>query len=382
MTTVEVEEYEHIQDPCSDRSIECPIPSATLSRGAGEMRAVEYIPPIPRVEVSDMLHLNALQNFSSALPAGPLRKLDIRRLVTRGQLIEQLMKEVPLNDYGLPDYIYRADLLNEQEFYRTISWAKTQAGTKVENAAQATTTPNFLRSRQSDDIGLGVTYSPHELMEILDSARVELSYAEGFPALPSGRPFWTQLETEPKVAHEAFEAYIQLGGARQIHNLFQYDMSDLQEWFNTYYWNYRVVAFDLYRIAHHKKIQLQRLLDVQNKHYAMAERYLGTVSRYLDGVSDEEMERIGPEKAVNMMEKLVKIQRMSVGLSATGNERAEELQKVQPVNIIMAQVSGDRQRVQKVDDVDLLMDNPDAIDAAQELIIKMQHNQLTDGRDK
>lgn len=47
-----------------------------------------------------------------------------------------------------------------------------------------------------------------------------------------------------------------------------------------------------------------------------------------------------------------------------------------PVNVIMQQItqSGGGSQQRKGDDVDLLMEDPDSVDLAQELIIRMQTN--------
>src|SRR5690606_680790 len=118
--------------------------------------------------------------------------------------------------------------------------------------------------------------------EDLKAAFIPLNFDEGFPTLPDGRPFWEKLEYEPSQYHEAFQAYIQMpqvsNGVRSLNDLaevmvtnglldlegYNYSMFTLK--FKVisqiYLWHLRARAFDLYRIAAHKKQQEFRAVNV------------------------------------------------------------------------------------------------------------------------
>jgi hypothetical protein len=291
---------------------------------------------------------------------GPLRNVDPKKVNTAWQLIEQLSPGLPSNEYDLPIFIYRPDMLDYAAIARSLA------------AGEHDTTPTLVGPAQAPVLGT------QEMNAMLEAAIVPLSYNEGFPVLPSGMPFWTQLEYEPKEAYDAFVNYLELGGARQISQLIAYNLDELKEYYHMYYWTHRVKAFDLYKVAHHQKVKLQRMLATEDSHYRTAERLMRKLETYFEGVTFDE-DNISPEKAVGILEKLVKIQRVSVGLPANGEskENPGNERTVTPVNVIMQQISQnkDASKTKQGNDVDLLLEDPDAVELAQELIIKMQGGQ-------
>jgi hypothetical protein len=285
---------------------------------------------------------------------GPLRSLDPKSLNSLWQLIEQLTPSIPLNEYDLPVFVYRPDMLDYRMIAETLGNASVQAPTTAGYSGSALTAA--------------------DVQAMLEAAIVPLSYDEGFPVLPSGVPFWNQLEYEHKEAYDAFVQYLEIGGARQLSQLVAYNLDELKEYFHLNYWAVRVKAFDLYRVAHHQKVKLQRMLSTEDSHYKIAEKLIARVTTALEDM-DFSSEELSPEKAVNMLEKLVKVQRVSVGLPANGESKESygTNRTVAPVNVIMQQISQGGSGVKKTEnDVDLLLEDPDAVDLAQELIIKMQ----------
>lgn len=338
--TASVKEPEFLQDPCRDRE--------------GAIALTSESPAISGEVISPRAPL-----------FGPLRSLDPYRLNSHWQLIEQLTGSLPLNEYDLPVFIYRADMLDYVQIANTLLAAST--GTTAD--PQIATTTSFGPAQHPAD-------SMQDIQASLEAATLPLTYDEGYPVLPSGVPFWSQMEFESVEAYKAFISYLELGGVRQISNLISYEIDEVREYFHTYYWSFRVKAFDLYRVAHHQKVKLQRMLSTEDNHFKMAEKLITKVQTYLEGMILDD-ENISPEKAINMLEKLVKIQRISAGLPANGESKETDGSRrtVAPVNVIMQQISaGAGTGARKVDsDVDLLLEDPDAVDLAQELIIKMQN---------
>lgn len=125
--------------------------------------------------------------------------------VTRAQIAREATRLVPTNTRGLPEGFYRSDLLNygcvidRRSADEILNPSKNKGGPRV-----------FL----ADDI-LILNQS------ILRAAFVPLSYDEGYPALPDGRPFWAQLEFEPPEVYAAFQMYLEMGtkGHRELYRL-------------------------------------------------------------------------------------------------------------------------------------------------------------------
>ena len=303
-------------------------------------------------------HIGELIPSNSRMPQA-LRGANIASINSTWQLVAQLTANIPLNEYNLPIYVYRPDMLDYGQIVRTLQSTPTTTGPARSAVAEA-----YLPAAKMDVL---------ELEAHIDAAMLHLGYAEGFPTMPTGTPFWQQLDFEPRECYDMFIAYLELGGARQLSSMIGYPLELLQECFNLYYWSYRVKAFDLYRVAHHQKKKLQRMLKTEEDHFEVAERMLGKLRTYLDAAIIDE-ESVTPEKAVNMLEKLVKIQRISVGLPANGESKENNAPRsMTPVNVIMQQIAaGNGQTRNEVPTVDLLMEDPDAVDLAQELIIKMQ----------
>ena len=288
---------------------------------------------------------------------GVLKNVDITKCDSLSDFLKQVTVSIPVNESGLPLGIYRPDMLDFQYI-------------KEKLAQGSTTTTSFSPHSMR---GSGID----EINAYLESAFVRIVYDNGYPAFVTGLPLWKQLEFEPNATYQIFMEYIALPGIRRIDSLIAYPEHELLEYSGLYYWPLRAKAFDVFRLAHHQKIKLQRMLDVEDTHYAQATKIMSGVMKYLSAVDWDDLDEVGitPDKAVAMMEKLVKIQRISVGLPANG-ESKESLQ-VRPdmtTEELMQRISqADRMQVEEQDDeLDLLTDNPESIALAQELLIQMQ----------
>lgn len=219
--------------------------------------------------------------------------LELNTVPPRAITFKALNKEIPNNDFGLPQYYYRADFI-----------------------------PSDILAQ--DDV---------EKSDTLASASVELDYGQGFPVTPTGEPFWGQLPHEPADAYRAFKAFLDLplrdevkGGpaaVRQMH-LLQTELATttaaLLEYSYIYYWGYRSRAYDLFKAASHSKLKEQRLTAAENEHYDLACRYIAYTTEYLEGVfKDPDSNGLKPRDAMDLMLKMIQVQRLASGAAPFTN---------------------------------------------------------------
>jgi hypothetical protein len=115
----------------------------------------------------------------------------------------------------------------------------------------------------------------------------------------------------------------------------------------------------------------------------MAEQLLDEATKALRGKDLSELEA---DKIVGIMEKAVKIQRISVGLSGVGNgdSAGGEPFKAASNEGIMRQAMEDRQLKPKTTqtEIDILQEDPDAIEKAQDLILQVSGARIAQNQDK
>lgn len=236
-----------------------------------------------------------------------------------------LSRTIPANEFGLPVYFLRSDLLG------------------------------------------AALSGPYITQEDVDAASVGLFYTDGYPTLPTGSSFWSQLPHEPKIAHLAFTKYLEQGeldGIRQLDTLFielsndprfstildahqnQYQnagathadtdadyededddvgstklegsgyglgLQGLVSLYRQYYWSSRARAYDLFVVAAEQKRREHRIRKMENRHFIQAEQMF---EQLLEKFQDPEwIEELNAKEAIEALETLVKIQRLSVGLT-------------------------------------------------------------------
>lgn len=267
-----------------------------------------------------------------------LRTIDITKLEGRADFIRSLTLGIPENEFNLPQYIYRADFLD-------VSW-------------------------------IGRNDWPTNIQDTLAAATVYLNYEQGFPIFRNGMPFWAKMDYESVEAYTAFTKYLEQPGARTFHGMPEFVPDLLVEWHSTYYWSYRARAYDLFKAAHHQRMREQRILGMQDSHYTQAEKVLGRVTKAIESISDEDLKEVGADKLVGMLDRLVKVQRISVGLSAQGANTDADTAKSTSFELAIRQVANNSGATRKDNDsaeTDMLLSDPEALMQAQELILKVNH---------
>jgi hypothetical protein len=291
-----------------------------------------------------------IEHEPTKIPVGPLRIIAAQKPQSRAKLINLLVNEVPVNEFGLPGFAYRSDLLLPDLF-----------------------APLY-------DLPSLMPQQVREMQYQLEAASIELQYDEGFPTLPSGQPFWEQLPWETKESFDAFVAYLELSGARTIGSMVGYQLEQVGEWFHLNYWKIRVRAFELFRIANHQRVKLERILNLEDEDYKRLRKWDKLMDEYVELIDDHVFnpETVSPEKAVKMLGDLIKLKRMTLGLGI-GEQKVEtdRTRTPQSVEVTLRQAAEvaqlNKPRVQGEEELDILREDPEAIDMAQELIIRIQN---------
>lgn len=207
---------------------------------------------------------------------------------TKGDVIFQMNQYIPQNEFGLPTFFLRGDLLPHGQI--------TQ--------------------------------------EEVDAAAVDLTYYEGYPCLPRGGAFWNQLPHEPQEMFECFVQYLEQAadiGIRQLDLLavqLGKDLGRIAEASKEFYWSIRARAYDMFIVAAEAKKRQHRVRKMENNHFADSGHLLTKLMDRFSGDNEDWIDELNAKEAIEAMESLIKIQRMSVGLvgqqaSSTSKEFGE-----------------------------------------------------------
>jgi hypothetical protein len=260
---------------------------------------------------------------------------------SRADFLRELTKTIALNEYNLPRYLYRPDL--------------------VDHTAAAFTAPLTEESAKS-------------AQEMLDNALINLSYDHGYPTLPDGSPLWNRFPFESEDSYTAFSEYLAAHGARTLHDIPSWPIDALQGWFHLYYWRHRALAFDMFRTVHMNRMRVQRIMKTDDTYYLQAEAIVGRLSKALNGKTDEELAQIEADKLIGMLEKTQRIQRIALGLPAAGPAAADESGSPLSVELTLRNIAKRNTPSRDVDteaDLQELYDDPEMLEAAQELVLKI-----------
>ncbi len=263
-------------------------------------------------------------------------------VLTRRQSINQLSKDIPLNDYNLPKYLYRTDMIP----------------------------PDILSRVQS------------EREQILTAAVITINYDEGYPAFENGHPIWDKMIFESSDEHTLFQHYLKQteNGVRQIH-LIATDIPGINpdallDHFHMNYWKFRAKAFDLFLIAMHEKKRLIRLMACEDDHYIMADTLLKQCKKYFE--DPEVWQDLDPGTVARMIPQLATLQRQALGAAAQGGggPAGGVNSGAKSVEVILRQLTADdvqesTAHVGESKSIATLLNDPEAAEVAQELIVKL-----------
>lgn len=203
---------------------------------------------------------------------------------TKADAMYILSKEIPENEFGLPAFFYRVDML-----------------------------PYNLEGLTQEDA---------------DACVVELSYDEGYPTYNGGHIFWQQLPSEPFDAFMLFQRYIdqaQSLGLRQTQILAMENRVSLEKvvaLYHEYFWAARAKSHDLFQVAADRKRRELRGRSLENKHFEMADSLLLQLKNKLaDGAEDgvDIFKDLTGKEFLECMRLLMNMQRVSAGLPQNGN---------------------------------------------------------------
>ncbi len=320
---------------------------------------------------------------------------------SKAQLIRDLYQKVPKNTLGLPEGIYRPDLL--PNFVHSAAESRDSAGAPPcsphslsfppEGDEELGESQEVSKSNGSTN-GSAMPPDPISEEKYLKAAYVPISYAEGFPVLPEGLPFWMQMSFEPPDAFQAFTDYLAQGndGARQLFLLeadpehadgstaLSYSLRDLHDFFYLYYWSARARSYDLFRVAQFRKVNENRAMSLQQSHFSEATNLFKKCMEYIN--SEDFMDQLTPKAAVDLLKTVVQLQRVSVGLQANAPNAPKEASEGASLEVILRQIAhsssdgvSSLDAVNQADDdgahLELALKDPATAAMAQELVIRL-----------
>lgn len=260
---------------------------------------------------------------------------------THGEIIQHLSNTIPTNDYGLPLYFIRSDMLD---------WTQIEAYGHVD-------------------------YNQ------IESACELLEYADGFPTLKKGSPFWTQLNHEPYEDHILFKRFLDLDEAEGIRLLDSLALQEsvplerLRETSLTYYWSARARSYDLFVVAAEAKRREVRTRKTEDSHFTLAGGIIETVVARINSEPDL-IKKMDAKDLFDLFEQMVKVQRLSLGLTGAQASTNQNMPMAgSSVEVILRQLtkniglSGDAQG-NIHERLKLLMGNEETALMAQELVIR------------
>lgn len=277
---------------------------------------------------------------------------------TKADVFRSLNSNLPLNDYHLPDFIYRADLIPAELF--------------------------------------SSMYTHSDRKDMLSAATVRLTFDHGYPAINETSPFWEQLPLESPDAFNAFMVFLELPDKSNHENPIRLlphiaaitglDISRITEYAHVYYWHWRSRAYDLFIVASHRKQREQRIISIEGHHFTMAEKLLGSIIQLAEGklkkalahVDDEDYEDDTKLRdLIAIADTLVKVQRISVGLPSNGtssltlNEGTRHSNASDTFKDIAKTSSGEEATTRRSDEMDSLLASPEDLAMVQNMMTRM-----------
>jgi hypothetical protein len=279
------------------------------------------------------------------------QRIDFGKIQTREDLMRSLNESLPLNEFNLPKYFYRPDMLDHYKLSRD-----------QETERSAALDPTMCSSPPTSLV-----------QQHLEQATVFLDYHHSYPTLKDGTAFWCRLDWEGSDAFTAFSEYLSQGGVRTLHGMPAFPKDLLNQWYHLYCWGLRARAYDMYRTMHHMRMRAHRIMHTEDNHYLESEKAFNKVVKAFDSIDEKTLSDIEPDKLVKMMEALHRMQRVSAGLPASNALDESKAPKQVSVEVTARQVAANEGRRNEDDNATPLeiLGNPDALAAAQELIVKI-----------
>ncbi len=261
---------------------------------------------------------------------------------SRGDVIEHLSRGIPSNEYGLPIFYVRSDLLDMHT----------------------------------------ALYKGALPQEDTDSAAELINYQEGYPTFTKGNPFWTQMPHEPRSDYLLFQNFLNLvesEGIRLMDSLATIEnipLERVRELHKEFYWSSRARAYDLFIVAAEAKKRQALTRKAENEHYAVAGTVLDKIIERINNEPDL-IDEMAVDDLFDLFEKMVKVQRLSLGLTGqNASTLSPELhnpgQSVELVLRNLTKNSGltDEGSASIQDRLTYLMQDENTALSAQELIIR------------
>lgn len=287
--------------------------------------------------------------------------VDAMPISLKANIFRQINRDIPLSDYGIPQYIYRADII-----------------------------PSNLENMESK----------HRL-QMLNAATLNVAFDQGFPAVEVNAdtgvsvPLWEKLPGESIDAFNAFMVYLELPEKSNHENPVRLlpmiasvvgkSIEEIVSYFHIYYWHFRSRAYDLFLVACHRIQREQRLMSIEGSHFKMAETLLTKINtiaevkldQTIGALSDPEGDTsdVKLKDLIDMVDKLVKVQRISVGLPAAGPQAGDVPVPHAPVSDTFRKIASDSQirevKSNRSAEMDRILANPDDLAQMQDLVIRI-----------
>lgn len=274
-------------------------------------------------------------------------------VVPKHLIMRDLARDVPTDVYGLPKWIYRHDVIP----------------------------PDILDSGTTDE----------ERTNYLRLAAQPLNYDEGFPTFQTSDPIWAKLDWEPDRAYDAFYAYIEMTEPEDspirslsvLSSTKQYDQNELQEYFHEFWWRARAQAHDLFIVACTNRLRQKRMMRMNNSHYERAANFIELAGAWLtkalkDANEDPSKSKFTARDMITLIDTMMKAQRVAVGLPASGLSGTNAIVEQPTQNIEYMLRDLNQQNIKADDgvrdgsrDIRKLLQNREAVDAAQKVIVEM-----------
>lgn len=250
---------------------------------------------------------------------------------SRAEAVRKLIEQVPHNQYGIPTYLYRVDLI-PSNFHEM----------DAENQA-----------------------------DIIRSAEMNVLFEEGFPTTDDGMPIWAQFQFESREDYSLFQKYL-TQTPRQLYELAMdsgIPVSQLRDKFDLNYWHARALAYDLFKTIQMESLRTQRIMELGDTHYLMANGVLKKLNLRLQETDFEDMES---KDLIKALKDVTGMQRIALGLPVNGGvepQKSEEME-MRLRRVARAHGVSEENKRSQSNGMSLADMDADMIEMAEELIIR------------